>query len=251
MAVTGDARSSYDRSMTTGESHTLLSVRGEAQRTVAADEATVYLSVSATRAAKPEATSDVAGAVAGLTAELATLGGEVLTAQNTRAPLTWSTQSMRTSAEHAQDRTTGEYGPTGRQISSVSLLITVRDFALLGRVQAALTERNSVDVHSVQWSVDDDNPEWATVRADAIHAAVLKGQDYASALGGSVIGVEHVADAGLLGGDASGGRAYVAQAASLSLGGEADIASLDPVPQPLSATIEARLTAIVGALPTR
>lgn len=54
-----------------------------------------------------------------------------------------------------------------------------------------------------RWSVDDDNPDWALVRADAISAALFKGQDYASALGGSVVAVEHVADAGLLGGDTS------------------------------------------------
>lgn len=236
--------------MTTGGARTLISVRGEAQRTVAADQASIFLSVSAARDTKQAATSEVGGAVAELTAALGELGGEVLTAQTTRGSLTWSTQSMRTTKEYAEDPTTGMHGPTGRQQSSVSLVITVREFTLLARVQAVITERDAVDVHSVNWSVDDDNPDWALVRADAIHAALLKGQDYASALGGSVIGVEHVADAGLLG-EATGRMAVFQGASAVSAHGESDIASLDPVPQMLSATIEARLAATAGTLPAR
>jgi hypothetical protein len=102
----------------------------------------------------------------------------------------------------------------------------------------------------VSWLVDDDNPEWALVRGDAIKAALNKGRDYAAALGGSVIGVDHVADAGLLGGDGSGiaasrARAYTAQA---TMGGGGEDTSVDPVPQVLSATIEARLTATIDAV---
>jgi hypothetical protein len=82
----------------------------------------------------------------------------------------------------------------------VNVLISVRDFALLDGVGGLLTGRDEINVHSVSWSVDDDNPDWALVRAHAIQAALLKGQDYASALAGSVVRVEHVADAGLLGG---------------------------------------------------
>ena len=84
------------------------------------------------------------------------------------------------------------------------------------------------------------------MRADAIQAAIAKGRDYAAALGGTLRSVEHIADAGLLGGDASqfaftGSRA-VARAASRG-GEEPDAPSLDPVPQELAAVIEARFTA--------
>ncbi len=110
-----------------------------------------------------------------------------------------------------------------------------------------LTARDAVAVHSVQWSVDDDNPEWGQVRADAIRAALVKGRDYASALGGLVKSVEHVADAGLLGGE-SLGQNNVAFAA-MSRGAAPEAASLDPVPQVLTAIIDARLIASVGPLP--
>jgi uncharacterized protein YggE len=49
--------------------------------------------------------------------------------------------------------------------------------------------------------VDWDNPAWPQVRAAAISAAIGKARDYAAALGAALRHVEHIADAGLLGGD--------------------------------------------------
>ncbi len=229
-----------------------LSVRGEAQRTTAPDEARVLSTLSATAGSKNAAMTEVRTALPGILADLAQLGGEALTAQTIRAPLTWSTQSMRTQEEHAHDKTTGVHGPTGRHQSSVTLLVTVRDFSLLAGVAAAVISRDSVEVHSVSWSVDEDNAEWALVRADAIRAALLKGHDYAAALGGSVVRVEHVADAGLLGGDSSGPMRIPVRAFAMGASGfGGDDLSLDPPPQVLSATIEARFISSVGALPVR
>jgi hypothetical protein len=135
----------------------------------------------------------------------------------------------------------------------VVIVVAVRDFGLLNRVSTTLIEREAVDVHRVQWTVDHDNPEWGRVRAEAIEAALLKAQDYAAALGGTVTGVEQVADAGLLdGGDYSGSRrARATSAMMLSGGGDGEDLALDPVPQELSAAIDARVTAVVGPLPSR
>jgi hypothetical protein len=184
-------------------------------------------------------------------AELENLGGAALTAQTSRAPLTWSAQSLHTNEEHAHDQATGSHGPTGRHQASVAIVIAVRDFALLESVPAALTGQDCVDVQSVSWSVDDDNPQWALVRAEAIDAAIVKGQDYAAALGGTVIGLEHVADSGLVGGDSARGGSRAFAAAGLPAGGRGEDTSLDPVPQVLSATIEARFTAVIGAIGSR
>lgn len=129
----------------------------------------------------------------------------------------------------------------------MSLLISVRDFSLLAGVARTVTGRDSVEVHSVSWSVDEDNAHWALVRADAIRV-LLKGQDYAAALGGTVVSVDHVADAGLLGGDNHGRMSSNFAMASSGGGGEM---SLTPVPQTLSATIEARFTSVVSALPAQ
>ena len=237
--------------MTNAQASTSLSVRGEAQRTTAPDEAQVFSTVSTTAESTSAASSQVRSALAGLLADLGELGGQVLTVHTTRTSLTWSVQSMQTQQEYTHNKTTGESGPTGRHQSSIALHIVVRDFALLERVSATMTSDDAVQVHSVSWSVDEDNSEWAQVRADAIRAALLKGRDYAAALGGKIIRVDHVADAGLLGGD-SGGWATRTRGVSLSaMGSSGGEVSLDPVPQVLHATIEARFTAEVGALPGR
>jgi len=66
--------------------------------------------------------------------------------------------------------------------------------------------------------------------------------------------VEHIADAGLLGGSGDGAIAFRSTSARMALpaggdSGEPDAPSLDPVPQELSATIEARFTATGVSLP--
>ena len=232
--------------MTQTDAQTLLSVRGEAQRVVDADQATVQAAIAQTRDSKAAASDEAVALLDTVIGGLTELGGVVLTAANSRAPLTWSAQSLRTFEEY--DKSHG--GPSGRHTASVTFVVAVRDFSLLGRLEERLTARDGIALQSIQWSVDRDNPEWALVRADAIQAALLKGQDYASALGGSVIGVEHVADAGLLGGGDPGQRFAAARASAATMGVDPASTSLDPVPQVLTATIEARLTATVGPLPT-
>jgi uncharacterized protein YggE len=100
-------------------------------------------------------------------------------------------------------------------------------------------------VYHIDWQVDWDNPAWPDVRAAAVQAAIRKARDYTTALGGSLRSVEHVADAGLLGGDGGQYRFTAAPMARLAAaaGGEPDAPSLDPVPQELVAVIEARFTA--------
>jgi uncharacterized protein len=224
----------------------LLSVRGEARRVVGPDHARVDVTVAVSRGSKAEAARAAAVGLDGLTADLAALGGVALEAGTGRRQLTWSAQSMATYAERAHDEDTGQYQPTGQVIAAVTVVVAVRAFELLDALGAVLVGRETVTVQGVTWHVDWDNPAWRLVRADAVQAAIGKGRDYAAALGGTLRSVEHIADAGLLGGDASqfrftSGRA-VARAASRG-GEEPDAPSLDPVPQELAAVIEARFTA--------
>lgn len=229
--------------MTSPDGHTLLSVRGQAQRNVAPDQASLYLLLTATSQTKHGAAETAASIQARLTRDLEPHGGQVLTVDSMRAPLTWSTQAMHTFEEH------GPHGHTGRQQANLTVVVAIRDFALLPAVESVVTHHDGVELQSVQWSVDSDNPEWASVRADAIHAALAKGQDYASALGGSVTGVIHVADAGLLGGESSAQGEHFAMSSSMRLtSGGTQTASLDPTPQLLTAIIEARLRATVPPL---
>src|SRR6185437_8742349 len=92
---------------------TLLSVRGEAQRTVAPDQAAIWCSASSVADSPSAATAAVTGTLTALTGELAGLGGQALTPDTSRSPLTWSAQSLSVQPEYDHDKTTGAHGPTG------------------------------------------------------------------------------------------------------------------------------------------
>ncbi len=225
-------------------SELLLSVRGEARRMVPPDYALVAATITSSRGSKAEAVQAASAALDGLTAGLAAQGGVVLDADTGQSPLTWSAESVATYAEHSHNHRTGQYEPTGQVTAAVTVTITVRAFELLEAVGAVLAAREAVAVHQVTWHVDWDNPAWPRVRADAVQAAIAKGRDYAAALGASLHGVEHVADAGLLGSSVQSGSIGFSRSAAASGGGkEPDMPSLDPVPQELAAVVEARLTA--------
>ena len=233
----------------------LLSVSGEARRTVAPDYAILAGAISASRPAKPDAVTAVAQDLDRLIADLAQLGGVALGPESGRRPLTWSAQSATTHPERDYNEETRRDEPTGRVIATVAVLVGVRAFEMLDALGAVLTTHETLSVHDVTWGVDWDNPAWPAVRAAAIQAATGKGRDYAAALGGSLVRVEHIADAGLLGGGdgaayrlTGAARGARAMPASVS-GGQGDQPSLDPVPQELTAAIEARFTAAGVSLP--
>lgn len=89
-------------------------VRGDAQRTIEPGKAQLYSTPSATRDSKSSALSEMPGRVPAIVAELTSLGGEVLTAESIRAPLTWSTQSVRMQEEHAHDKVSGLHASRSR-----------------------------------------------------------------------------------------------------------------------------------------
>jgi uncharacterized protein YggE len=225
----------------------LLSVRGDARQTVAPDYVILAGPIELSRESKAAAVQAAAAALDRLTTDLASLGAVALGVETERHRLTWSAQSATTRAEREQSEQTGRYEPTGRVTATVAVVIAVRAFDTLDALGAVLATHEALNVREVSWHVDWDNPAWPEVRAAAIQAAIRKGHDYAAALGGSLHNVEHIADAGLLGGSGSGGGGNFASTArgamASSDGGESDAPSLDPVPQELAATIEARFTA--------
>ena len=232
--------------------HTVLSVHGQARRMVAPDQASISCAVSNVADTPGAARAAISGVLAEVTGELAALGGQPLTPETARSPLTWSVQSLSIQEEYDHDKVTGRHGPTGRHYASVTVMLTLRDFTLSAQITSVLTSHSGLTVHSVNWSVDADNPGWPLVRADAIRAALSTGQHYAAALGGAVVAVQQVADAGMLDGQMPGQRAALASATSAGGGGgltsPGDTVALDPVPQELSATIDARFTATIGPL---
>jgi uncharacterized protein len=233
----------------TDQAGLVLSVRGEATLTVAADSALLSAAIALSRGSKPNALAEASAALQRLTADLTSLGGGTLRVGTERHALTWLARSATTWAETQPNKNTGVNEPTGRVTATVSVQITVRDFDLLEALGAALSTHQDMHVHNVTWQVDSDNPGWAQVRAAAIHAAIDKGRDYAAALGVSLIEVLHVADAGLLNGDPQRvGTEHALSAMWRGGGAPADTPSLDPEPQDLTATIDARLRASPVAL---
>lgn len=165
--------------------------------------------------------------------------------------MTWSVGTMNTHPVRKFDKATGRSTLTGRVRANAALLVVTRDLTLIDPVGRALKQQDRLHIQWIGWGADEDNPQWRTVRADAIAAAIAKGSDYAAALGGSVRSVEHIADVGLLSGDPADYRRttrYSLEAVALSSSGGGRTPSLDPVPQELHAVIEARLVADVPTL---
>lgn len=227
-----------------------LSVRAEARRLVAPDYAVVEGMIEHTAASKAEAVQAVAVASDRLTTELAGLGGIPLDQVASQHPLTWSMYSSSTSSERHRDKATGRLEESSQVTAMLAVRVTVRDLDSLDAVSAVLAAQQSLNTHSVSWHVDWDNPAWSQVRADAIRAAIGKAGDYAAALGATVQHIEHVADAGLLGGEPADYSARrlppTAKSMSVSAGPEgARTAALDPVPLDLIAVIDARVRAAI------
>jgi uncharacterized protein YggE len=228
---------------------TVLSVRGDSRLEVAPDLATLDCSLVVYEQEKAAALSVAAQRLDALLADLAALGGVVRTAASARNPLTWLARSGRTYPEIDYENDHKRH--TGRVIANVSVRLEVRDFALLDRLGATLARHTDLHVHSVGWSVDEDNDAWPQLRAAAIDAAIHQARHYASALGGSLVSVDHVADAGLLGGDPHGAERMRSVSFGMRASGggdDSDAPSLDPEPIELRAVIEARCTASVRPL---
>lgn len=205
-----------------------------------------------TAESKVEALRSVTAGLDRLTADLAARGAVPFDAGPGRRPLTWSAYSSATHEERYHDKETGRMERSGQVTATVALRITVRDLDTLEDLSGVLAAHPSLNVHGVTWHVDWDNPAWPQVRAAAIDAAIGKARDYAAALGATLRRVEHIADAGLLGGDiAPDWRARKSAAIAAGAGsGQSGSPALDPVPQELIASIEARFRITEVCLPS-
>jgi uncharacterized protein len=227
----------------------VISVRGDAEQLVPPDLGTVHCMIRTVAASKAIALQDAAAAQDVLVNDLTQFGAVPFTADAPKQPLAWLTRSATTDLEYS-DKRDGSYGPTGNVIAQLAVTLYVRDFARRDELDVLLARHEQLNVQWVGWHVDADNPGWSAVRAAAIRTAILRGRDYAAALGGSLVRIDQVADAGLLGGGDSLPEHH-ARGVMLASGAAADdggAPSLDPVPQSLVAVIEARFTAAVPPL---
>jgi uncharacterized protein YggE len=229
----------------------LLSVRAEARQLVAPDYAVLDGLLEHTAGSKAEAVGSITASLDRLTSDLAAHGGVPFDEATGRRPLTWSAYSSATHEESYHDKETGRLERTGQVTATVALQVTVRDLDTLDDLGGVLAAHPGLNVHGVMWHVDWDNPAWPQVRAAAIGAAFGKARDYAAALGAALRQVEHIADAGLLGGDTAPYQPghVVAAGAFSARAGQSGTSALNPVPQELIATIEARFRTTEVSLP--
>lgn len=110
-----------------------------------------------------------------------------------------------------------------------------------------LARHQDLQLHDTLWGSTTTTPHGRRCAPQAIRAALRKGADYAAALGGTLVRVVHVADAGLLSRSVPEvhGRASLVEQKSRGGSGPGDAPSLTPVPQRLIAAIDA------GVLATR
>jgi uncharacterized protein YggE len=174
----------------------------------------------------------------------------VLSVDSRNSALTWSMGAVSTHEQQDFDKMTDVTARPDGVVATGAVLITTRDMSLLADLAGVVASVDPLHVDLVTWHVDNENPAWREIRADAIAAAIVKGRDYAAALGGAVTKVEHVADPGLLssGDGHSAIRAFQHSAAAVGAETDTDTPLLDPVPQEIVAVVEARLVAEVAPL---
>lgn len=195
----------------------VLSVRADARQLVAPDYAVLDGLIEHTAHSKTEALQLVTASLDRLTADLTARGAVPFDEDAGHRPLTWSAHSAATREERYHDQVTGRVQRSGLVTATVALRVTVRDLDALDDLSGVLAAHPSLNVRAVTWHVDRDNSAWPQVRAAAIAAA------------------------GLLGGDTVPYQPGRLAARSLSAGIEQPgTPALNPVPQELIATIEAR-----------
>lgn len=215
-----------------GGDQPFLSVRGEVERLIPPDSAELSSWIEIVRDSKDDAFGAATIAVDSVCRALRERGGVVNEVASLREPLRWAVRRVSATPQFEPGKV-----ETGRFVGAAQITIYVRDFELLETVEQLASSVAGFRITWAQWNVDSDNPAWGDVRLEAIEAAIGKGRDYATALRSRLLGVEHVADLGLLGADHA---SHLRGASATMAAGGASGGSLDPVPQSIRAAVEAR-----------
>lgn len=117
---------------------------------------------------------------------------------------------------------------------SVATTVTLTDFTALGELMLRLANHDKVEVAGPWWSLRPDSPVHREARHAAIADALLRAREYAEALGARVTALIELADAGVT------ERPMFARAAYAEAAGGPPELELDPQPQPVHATVQAR-----------
>src|SRR4051794_11296937 len=130
-------------------------------------------------------------------------------------------------------------------LAGLQVTVTVVDFTVLGDLLLRLADRDMVSLEGPFWALRPDSDALRQARAEAVRDARRRAEEYAAALGSRLTGLVEIADTGL----SSAAEVYpagapFALARASGSGIVADEVEFDvtPVPQTVSASVEARFT---------
>jgi uncharacterized protein len=203
----------------------VVAVRGEVNREVPPEIANVNVTVAA-RDRDRQATLARLAERAG---QLATLLDEYSAAIERRES---SGLVVYPETKGAGERVVGYRG-------SVSVQVTVTDFAVLGELLLRLADQDQTTVNGPWWALRPNSPAYREARHEAIADALTRAREYAEALGARVTRLLELADSGLSRVDSA---AYARTAAQPMFAMQEGAPGLDLEPrlQQVYAAVEAR-----------
>lgn len=84
-----------------------------------------------------------------------------------------------------------------RYAGTVGTTVTVADFTVLGELMLRLGDLEQASVNGPWWHLRPDSPAYARARQEAIHAAVSRAREYATAIGARLTALVELSDRGL------------------------------------------------------
>ena len=139
--------------------------------------------------------------------------------------------------------------PDTEWVAARHVVVTGRDSERAGAVMRAFAELtdivDGVELDGPVWHLDNDNPAYDEVQADAVGEALARARRYAVALGGRLGALIELADSGLLDGNGPMAYAAVAEFRGGRPGEGFETMDFTPVPVQISATVDARWALIV------
>ncbi|WP_448626833.1 SIMPL domain-containing protein [Geodermatophilus sp. URMC 64] len=210
-----------------------IAVRGSWTAEVEPELAHVRISVGARAADRAQVLRDLTSRVDDLRAALGAYGEAVEALDG--GPL-WVRPRVKDGGR-PRERVTG-------YLAGVTLTATVVGFAVLGDLLLRLADREMVTLDGPYWALRPESDAYRQARTEAVRDARRRAEEYAAAAGARVTGLVEIADVGLSAPEtfAAAPAAMFRTAAHDSVADEVTF-DVEPVPQTVSATVEARFTA--------
>ena len=126
-------------------------------------------------------------------------------------------------------------------VAELQLTVVAVDFGVLGDMLFRLADRDMVSIRGPYWALRADSAVYGMARTEAVRDARTRAEEYAAAAGTRLTGLVEIAD-GAASSRFTEATAYAMPASAR--GSVADDVTFDvePVPQEVSASVEARFT---------